>query len=411
MATKYDCFEILYKNKSELNPKEISKHFPKENYATIYKQLLELEKEKLIKKKNRSFEVILSKKTEILYSIIEHCLKNQINYNSILDKNFAEFVKNSLEKKEINSENSHINPKTLRKYIDILVKNELALIILEKPIKAKIFYNPLVNNLLLFFSFDNLKLNTEKISYIKEIEKNLTTLKSLRKQNETKYKQLVKEIEIPFVYHSLSIEGNPATLLDTQKILKNEILPADLMSIHAEEIKNYSTAIRKMLADAEENKALSIPLILEYHKITMKHKESLSGQIRTLPVHISGNPEFEVSPHKNIIENLENLLKEYSIFIGRKQTSVESIISFAISFHNSFQHIHPFEDGNSRTTRLITFFILQQKGIPIMDIPYGLLDEYISNTKGSKKRDDEKLKETFHKIILFNLIKFIKLLK
>jgi len=69
MATKYDCFEILYKNKSELNPKEISKHFPKENYATIYKQLLELEKEKLIKKKNRSFEDILSKKTEILYSI------------------------------------------------------------------------------------------------------------------------------------------------------------------------------------------------------------------------------------------------------------------------------------------------------------------------------------------------------
>ena len=84
---------------------------------------------------------------------------------------------------------------------------------------------------------------------------------------------------------------------------------------------------------------------------------------------------------------------------------LEEVLKFAVYFHNEFQHIHPFEDGNSRTTRLITFHLLQSKGIPILDIPYGLLDEYLVYTKGSRTREDKKLLSNLQKIILFNLKK------
>jgi len=83
-------------------------------------------------------------------------------------------------------------------------------------------------------------------------------------------------------------------------------------------------------------------------------------------------------------------------------------LAFAVYFHNEFQHIHPFVDGNSRTTRLITFHLLQHKDIPIVDIPIGLLDEYLDYTKGSKKREDNKLYRTLQKILLFNLKKMNK---
>ncbi|MFH1212263.1 MAG: hypothetical protein V1659_05050, partial [Candidatus Woesearchaeota archaeon] len=53
--------------------------------------------------------------------------------------------------------------------------------------------------------------------------------------------------------------------------------------------------------------------------------------------------------------------------------------------------------------RLITFHFLQMNDIPILDIPLGLLEEYVFSTKGSKKRDDEKLSQVLQQIILYNL--------
>src|SRR3989338_2144038 len=99
------------------------------------------------------------------------------------------------------------------------------------------------------------------------------------------------------------------------------------------------------------------------------------------------------------------LFDKYNDFIKRKNVSIREILQFAAYFHNEFQHIHPFEDGNSRTTRLITFYLLQSLDVPIFDIPFGMLDEYVSLTKGSRKREDEKLFRSLQKIILYNLKK------
>ena len=110
---------------------------------------------------------------------------------------------------------------------------------------------------------------------------------------------------------------------------------------------------------------------------------------------------------KEIDKELEELIKKYNDFIV-KEKALKNILAFAVYFHNEFQHIHPFEDGNSRTARLITFHLLQSLDIPIIDIPFGLLDEYLSYTKGSKNRADIKLYRSLQKIILFNLKKINK---
>jgi Fic family protein len=105
------------------------------------------------------------------------------------------------------------------------------------------------------------------------------------------------------------------------------------------------------------------------------------------------------------------LFEKYNEFIKRKNSALEEILKFVVYFHNEFQHIHPFIDGNSRTTRLITFHILQSLDVPILDIPFGLLDEYLDYTKGSKIRNDAKLYQNLQKIVLFNLKKINERLK
>ncbi len=413
MVTKYDIFEIVYKNRAPLKPIEVVKKLNKDEreYHVIHKCLRELVKEKLLIKKKGGFQAETSKKSELLYTLIIYCIKNGINYNLILDKNFAQFISQALQKEEINSKNISLNSRTLMKYVEILDKYGMILIISEKPLRAKIFYNILLNNLLIYFEYKHPVVTDSSKSYISEIRKELDIFKRLRKKNESRYQKIVDDFEISFIYHSLSLEGNPITLPDTIKILKDKLIPANLKTADVDEIKNYQEAMSQMLKDTNERKPLSLQIILDYHKIAMRHHSDFAGNIRTIDVYIKGNLNFKITSPEKIREELENLFEKYNKFIKQKKVPLEEVLKFAVYFHNEFQHIHPFEDGNSRTTRLITFHLLQSLDIPILDIPFGLLDEYLNDTKGSKKREDVNLYRTLQKIILFNLKKINERLK
>ena len=72
MATKYDVFEIVYKNRASLKPIEVVKKLHKDSreYHIIHRYLRELADEKLLIKKKNGFQVEMSKKTELLYNLI-----------------------------------------------------------------------------------------------------------------------------------------------------------------------------------------------------------------------------------------------------------------------------------------------------------------------------------------------------
>jgi len=405
MVTKYDVFELVYRNRAPIKPIEVVKNFHKDEreYHTIHRLLRELVKDKLLTKTESGFQIKVRKKTDILFSLIQYCLRNNVNYNLLFDKKLAEFISLALQKEEITTKDTNINPRTLKKYVKILNKYGVLLIISEKPLRIKLFYNILLNNLLIYFGYKHPVITENSVNYISEIKKELSIYRKLRKENEEEYKRIVNEFEIFFVYHSLSLEGNPITLPDTFKILKEYIMPANLRSIDVDEVKNYQNAILQMLQDAQKRKPLSLQLVLDYHKMSMNHFPRLAGKIRTIKVFIKGNPGFKITKPLMIKKELNDLFEKYNNFIKKKRISLEEILAFAVYFHNEFQHIHPFEDGNSRITRLITFHLLQSRDIPIFDIPLGLLDEYLNYTKGSRKRDDKKLFSNLQKIILFNL--------
>jgi len=412
MVTKYDVFETIYKYQHPIKPIEILKMLNKNEreYNNIIRLINELVNENLIVKTPYGFQIKKINKTKILYDIIYHCLSNDLNYNSLIDPKLMEFVSISLRQREIASKDVKLNPKTLKKYIDILNENNLILIISEKPLRAKVFYNILLNNLLVYFGYKHKIITEDNSDYFKEIVRELALFRKLKRGKEQKYKQIVEELEIHFIYHSLSLEGNPITLPQTRKILKDKIIPSNLRTNDVDEIKNYQKAIFQMLQDSQNKKPLTIPTILNYHALAMAHIPEIAGKIRKTEVYIKGNPIFKITKSEKLEEELDSLLMKYNNFINKK-SSLKDLLAFAVYFHNEFQHIHPFIDGNSRTTRLITFHLLQSKEMPVTDIPFGLLDEYLNYTKGSKKREDNKLYITLQKIILFNLKKINERLK
>ena len=407
MVTKYDIFELVYKNRAPMKPVDVVKEFNKseEDYHAIHKQLRKLVSLGLLRKTEYGFEVDMNKKAEILYGIIQHCLKNNVSYNYLLDKNFAAFLSKALQKEEIVPKDVDTHPRTFKKYLEILNRFGLVLIISRKPLRAKIFYNILLNNLLVYFGYEHEVITESSHVYVKEIERELNIFNRLRKKDEVRYRKIVRDFEISFIYHSLSLEGNPITLSETFKILHDKVIPGNLKSLDVDEVKNYHDAILQMLKDSAEKKILNIASVLNYHGTAMKHVPRIAGKIRTEEVYIKGNPNFKITKAENIKKELDTLFEEYDKFVKNEKLSLKEILNFTVYFHNEFQHIHPFIDGNSRTTRLIIFHLLQSKDIPILDIPFGLLDEYMDYTKRSKKREDEKLLQTLQKVILWNLKK------
>ena len=406
MVTKYDVFELVYKNRL-LRPKEIVEKLGKteKDYKNIYRILTELENEKLLFKKEEYFGAKKEGKSKALYEIILYCLSNNINYNLLLDKNLMNFVFVGLSKGEVNQKSTKLNPRTFAKYIQILNKYGLILISSKKPLKARIFYNTLLNNLLFYFGFKHLNAKKEDLNYTEEIKKELSLYNKLRKKNELSFQKIVSEFEVSFVYHSLSLEGNPITLPDTIKILKDKITPANLKTEDVDELKNYQTAILQMIKDSQQRKSLSIESVLNCHKLALAQRQEIAGKIREIEVYIKGNPDFKVSKAKDIKADLEKLFEKYNLFIKTKKRDTGGILEFASYFHNEFQHIHPFVDGNSRITRLITFHLLNSMNIPILDIPFGLLEDYMEQTKGSRSRNDKTFQQSLSRIILFNLKK------
>jgi len=407
MVTKYDIFEIFSETSQKQKPIDILKKLKRSRseYNNIFRLIKELANTNLIKKQNNSYTINKTKKSEILKDLIRYSSANGINYNDILDKKLVSFIYHSIQIKQRTAKNLNINSKTFIKYLKLLEKYGLVLIVSRKPIKYEVFYNPLINNLLIFYGHKSLNIKNPKINYTKNINRELKIFRRLKKNNEKKFIQITEEFEINFVYHSLSLEGNPLTLPQTIKILKDRYIPKNLYHHDIEELENYKKAISKMIIDSNKKEILDVDSILKYHKIAMNHKPNLAGIIRNKPVNIKGNPNFIVAKPNNIKKLLEKLIKEYNLFLKIKQYETYEIIKFSAYFHNEFQHIHPFEDGNSRISRLLLFHLLNSKNIPILDIPFGMLNEYLESTKASKKRIDKELTIALQKIILYNLKK------
>ncbi|NQU85348.1 MAG: hypothetical protein HQ541_06265, partial [Mariniphaga sp.] len=179
MVTKNDVFEIVYKNQALIKPIEVVRNLNKSEseYKNIHRILNELVKEKLLIKKDSEFGIKKSEKSELLYNLIYYCVHNGINYNLLLDKNLTEFIYEALGKEELQQTNINLSPKTFKKYIDILNKYGLILISSRKPLKARIFDNVLINNLLVYFDFKTKPLRNYSINYLDDIEKELVLYK------------------------------------------------------------------------------------------------------------------------------------------------------------------------------------------------------------------------------------------
>ena len=400
MISKYDVFYVIA-IKGEIKIIDIVRalHKPKSEYDSIFKRVQQLEKEGYVKKDNL-VKIVHNERTKDLFKLISFCISNSINYNLIFKKSMLNFIQKAARKEFFTIKDIKIHPQTFKFYVDTLLKYGLLLILSRKPLKCRILEHHFLINLLKFFKIKAKFHKHKHHSLIKEIKKELRKYKKNLEINRTEEEDLEKKKEVDFIYTSLHLEGNPLTLSETQKLIFDEVLPEKHKLSHVEEVTNYKKAVDLMIENAKNKVKLTLPLILEYHKIGMAHIHG-AGEIRKQNVRIKFNPHFKTSNWNLIGIKLDLLLKEYEKFSSNKN-EIDDVIEFASFFHNEFQRIHPFIDGNSRTSRLLMLHILRFYELPVLDLPLGFLDYYMDLTKRSKKRDDKAFRNLIEEVVLVN---------
>ncbi len=164
-------------------------------------------------------------------------------------------------------------------------------------------------------------------------------------------------------YASTSIEGNPLPLTDVKRLLKSQ--PAQLR--HSErEVVNYN----RVLGWLSEGKGsdFDAALLRRIHAGVMDGllPEHQTGRFRREPVVIreprANDILFLPPDHQDVPALVEELLT----FI-REQPDLDPLLAAGL-FHRQFVILHPFMDGNGRTARLATNFLLNGLGLRLVTL-------------------------------------------
>lgn len=200
---------------------------------------------------------------------------------------------------------------------------------------------------------------------IKEITRLTTLLNNKRFSTPIKMRLEKNAISLS-VHSSTSIEGNPLPLTEVNIILKNK--PENLRNIEKEVI-NYYDALIYLQSIIGKSARINKKLVLDIHKKVMSGllKSENFENYRRAPVVVNNPSNGEVvylPPDAEDVTDLMNALIEY---VNKNIEEIDPIIIAGL-FHKQFVVIHPFVDGNGRTVRLLTKFLLANMGLDTFNL-------------------------------------------
>lgn len=196
--------------------------------------------------------------------------------------------------------------------------------------------------------------------YFKEVDEKLTKLNSKRPLSKEATESLQNAINLEWTYNSNGIEGNTLTLKETKVVLEGITIGGKSVKEHLEAI-NHENAIEYLDGLTKDKSEISEWNIKGLHQLILKGiDDDNAGRYRNHNVIISGAkhrpPEYIKVP-----ELMEKLMMNYD-----EWDKYHPIIRAAL-LHGELVKIHPFIDGNGRTSRLIMNMDLMISGyVPVI---------------------------------------------
>ena len=180
-----------------------------------------------------------------------------------------------------------------------------------------------------------------------------TLLNALREEKAGQIKGgIYHKVQVELTYNSNHIEGSRLTHDQTRYIYETNTIGMENGVLNVDDIvetANHFQCIDLIIDHAEQ------PLTEDFIKLlhrTLKTGTSDSrkewfavGEYKKLPNEVGGR---STTPPEQVAEKMRELLKQYAL-------TDKKTLKDLVEFHDQFECIHPFQDGNGRVGRLILF--------------------------------------------------------
>jgi Fic family protein len=218
------------------------------------------------------------------------------------------------------------------------------------------------------------------------LKTSVTSLKDKASRRLEKYspKSVLNYFRTDIGYSSNKIEGNTLTKQEVLTLLQTDLASGTKKLRDYLEVKCHDNAYTAITAlSKSKDLIVDIDFIMKLHKICLAPPldpaDPVPGEFKTDPNMVQAcHPRtgeicfVDFVKPENVLEELETALE----WCKKNEGSCD-MIEFITVLHFSFIRIHPFEDSNGRTVRLLINLFLMRNGYPPVSIDPDDRKEYL----------------------------------
>lgn len=173
-----------------------------------------------------------------------------------------------------------------------------------------------------------------------------------------------KHSEILLSCHSCGIEGSTFSVDDTRALFEQGLgfYPVGKTLLECQEMADHFKAYEYLhahLSDAfDEALAKEINRLVTLHTLPYKVEGAVPGEYTTVDM-AAGDTIF--GPHEELIAQMPRLMAQTAKAISERKLHP---LMLSARFHGYYEYLHPFRDGNGRTGRLLSNYILLVNHLP-----------------------------------------------
>ncbi|CAH1393626.1 unnamed protein product [Nezara viridula] len=210
-------------------------------------------------------------------------------------------------------------------------------------------------------------LNHRRLAELVE-EMDLTTLRRIDKKRDSvasipeansALRKAKLEAYFQHIYHTVGIEGNTMTLSQTRSVVETKMAIGGKSIVEHNEILGLDAAL-KYINTTLINRIghITVADILEIHRRVLGFVDPVeAGTLRRTQVFVGGH----IPPPPS---NIPPLMEQFEKWLNSWEAMRLHPVKYAAFAHYKLVYLHPFNDGNGRTSRLLMDTILMQAGYP-----------------------------------------------
>ena len=215
-----------------------------------------------------------------------------------------------------------------------------------------------------------------------KIDRYAAVIRSHRPLSDAEIRELDAYYKIGMTYSSNALEGNSLTLSETKVLLEDGITVGGKPIRDCYEATGHAKAYDYMISIARSGElTVTEEIIRRLHELFYKAIDpDAAGQYRTGQVFITGTEYIPPTA-----EEVPIYMTELAAELPAKRAALHPV-EFAAYAHRRLVDIHPFQDGNGRTARLLMNLLLIQQGYCVVSIPPVLRHEYITALQQAQRK-------------------------